>query len=178
MPRARSQQDLERELGAMEFAVHGLPQTQGSMKGLVRGKRAILVHDKPGLVPWRKSIAAVARAKGWGRGALLDGAIELEQVFVLARPASHFRSDGSLRPDAPPYPHKAPADLDKLERAVGDALTKVVWFDDRRIVSAPHRKVYGDRPGVALRIRRLTPELFDAREVARVSHVTKKRKSA
>ncbi|MCY3003009.1 MAG: RusA family crossover junction endodeoxyribonuclease [Planctomycetota bacterium] len=64
-------------------------------------------------------------------------------------------------------PHKAPADLDKLERAVGDALTKVVWFDDRRIVSAPHRKVYGDRPGVALRIPRLTPELFDARAAAK-----------
>ena len=170
MPRGRPMEQLERELGAMMFEVPGDPQTQGSMRAIVRGRRAVVIHDKSRLVPWRDSIAAVARSKGWGRGALLDGAVKIELAFFVTRPALHFGKTG-LRKFAPEHPHTNGGDLDKLVRAVGDALTGVVWRDDRRIVSCHAVKQYCDthgvEPGVMIAIERLSPELFDARAAAK-----------
>lgn len=65
---------------------------------------------------------------------------ELLIVFYLARPQKHFDRLG-LRPDAPPAPMGKP-DVDKLQRALLDALTGIVFEDDARIVRIVAEKRY------------------------------------
>lgn len=45
-------------------------------------------------------------------------------------------------------PATRPPDLDKLTRAVLDALTGIVWVDDRQVVALHSTKVQGATPGV------------------------------
>ena len=59
------------------------------------------------------------------------GPILLECEFVLPRSPSHYTSKGNLTKNAPTIPQN---DLDKLIRAVGDALSKVVYYDDVQVV--------------------------------------------
>jgi len=45
-------------------------------------------------------------------------------------------------------PATRPSDLDKLVRAVLDALTGIVWKDDAQVVALKATKVQGVTPGV------------------------------
>lgn len=129
---------------AFTFFVHGHPETQGSMRGFVRGKRAIVTSDNAKLKPWRAAIADTARAHGWG-SELLDGPIAVGLVFIFQRPDSHFGKRG-LKPSAPAFPCKG-HDLDKLTRAAGDALTGICWTNDARIVVLAPRQFFGCSEG-------------------------------
>jgi Holliday junction resolvase RusA-like endonuclease len=81
--------------------------------------------------------------------------------FYLRRPAEHFmpvnsrRSEVTLREDAPEYCEKTP-DLDKLVRAIFDALTDAdVWNDDSQVVKLVTTKYYAtdiQRPGVIITV--------------------------
>ena len=115
----------------MKLTVIGLPVSQGSKCARVVRGRAILTDgfgDKPRrLRDWRASVAACARL--WlqqnGMPAPLDGPVELTATFYLPRPKS--------APKRVLYPATKP-DLDKLTRAIGDALAKIAYTDDSRIV--------------------------------------------
>jgi crossover junction endodeoxyribonuclease RusA len=68
-------------------------------------------------------------------------------TFKLHRPLSHYGSGKNARlvkPSAPKHPAKVP-DIDKLTRAVLDALTSIVWVDDSQVVRLTASKVYVDR---------------------------------
>jgi Holliday junction resolvase RusA-like endonuclease len=78
--------------------------------------------------------------------------------FHFLRPRSHYRTGRNaalLRGDAPAYPAGRP-DLTKLVRAAEDALKGVVWADDGQVVGQGNRKVYGEKPGVRICVRRVT----------------------
>jgi crossover junction endodeoxyribonuclease RusA len=131
----------------IEFFVPGKPAQQGSKRHVGRG---IMVESNPRLKDWRASVALA------GRIAMTDDAPVKEPVhivleFVFSRPNSHFTKKG-LRPDAPAVFTNAP-DLDKLVRAIGDALTGIVWNDDRQIWQVVAKKLYGDKPGCLIRVR-------------------------
>lgn len=64
---------------------------------------------------------------------LWDEAISARFLFLVDRPKSHLRADGSLKPSAPRYPVAKP-DCLKLARAAEDALSGVVYWDDARII--------------------------------------------
>jgi hypothetical protein len=72
-------------------------------------------------------------------------------VFLLGRPRCHFRKDGvTLTPDAPLF-HTQPKDVDKLFRAVGDALTDCLYGDDGQTIFGCQLKRWaepGEEPGV------------------------------
>jgi hypothetical protein len=75
----------------------------------------------------------------------LTGALELRATFVFPRPKSHFgtgRNAGKLKPSAPALVTTRP-DLDKLVRAIGDALTGVVFSDDAHLAVVHAEKHYG-----------------------------------
>ena len=148
------------------FFVPGKPDAQGSMKGFVRGNRAILVHNSKGLLPWRNAIAYAAREAGWDGRLLLDGALRVHATFFYRRPQSHYWKSGQLKTTAPPYPHKSGKDTDKLQRAVGDALNGVVWTDDRRIVSWNPWRMWRAVEGALITVERLTHEVFETKEEA------------
>ena len=138
-------------LGADSFWVYGTPQTQGSMRAFVIGKRAVMTSTNKQLKSWRQRVAQAARDVGWG-DELIDGPVSVMMVFYVARPRSHFNAKG-LKTNAPELPASHVGDLDKLVRAIGDALTGVIWTDDRRIVSIVAEKHYAlGSEGVQIRV--------------------------
>lgn len=128
---------------SVDIFIAGKPETQGSMKGFVINGRAVLTSTNKNLKTWRAAIAAECPRL---EGGPFDGAVMVMVDFCFERPKSHFKKNGELRPDAPPYPHKMRCDLDKLQRAVGDALTGILWTDDCRIVQWNAVKFYCPGP--------------------------------
>jgi Holliday junction resolvase RusA-like endonuclease len=74
-----------------------------------------------------------------------DAAVAVHLEFRIARPKSHYRTGRNthlLRDGAPPRPTGKP-DIDKLSRAVLDAITSAgVWHDDAQVVQLQAAKVY------------------------------------
>jgi crossover junction endodeoxyribonuclease RusA len=99
------------------------------------------------LEPWRTAVAAAATTAMDGHE-LMTGPLQLKVVFVFARPGGHFgtgRNASRLKPSAPAYRDSAP-DVDKLLRAIGDALTGVVFRNDAQLVIVQAEKHYGEPP--------------------------------
>lgn len=152
---------------AIEFDVRGIPAPQGSPRAIRAGDRAILVTEasaafgaKGGktsaLAAWRHAIATEARA-AMGNDPLLAGPVRVAvELRPKPRPQAHFLRSG-LRADAPRW-HTSKPDADKLARAVLDALTGVVYADDRQVallVSGKRWPDVGEAPGARIRISRL-----------------------
>lgn len=120
---------------SVAFTTIGLPAPQGS-------KNKWGGEDNKRVKPYRDAISADAAAAMTGD--LFTGPVNLSVDFYFPRPKSHYRTGkhaGTLRDDAPVYVATKP-DLDKLLRAVGDALTGVVLRDDSQIVLTDARKLY------------------------------------
>lgn len=130
----------------IEFTVYGDPQQQGSMKGFVRGGKVALTSTNPRLDGWRTLVARQAQDVS---ECVLQGPVRVEAFFILPRPKS--------RPQWQIWPTSAP-DLDKLVRAVGDALTHIVVRDDSQIVEWIARKSWADedfKPGVHITVQEM-----------------------
>lgn len=124
----------------LSLSVIGTPYPQGS-KRLVQGRMVEASHQ---VRPWRTKIAAAARAE------LADTLmpafpagepVAMRLAFHMPRPKAHYRPNGELRDTAPTWNDKRP-DVDKLMRAVCDALTGIWWADDSQIVHATVAKRY------------------------------------
>lgn len=126
------------------FRVYGIPVTQGSMSAPRAG---VVIHKETReLKTWRKTVLVAAMANGYvGVGpAYEEGPWKVELVFWLPRPRTVKRAMPTAR-----------FDLDKLQRAVLDALTGYLWFDDGQVVECHAWKRYaddGEKPGVEIRV--------------------------
>lgn len=89
-------------------------------------------------------MALAARAAHTGPP--LDGSVRVKCLFTFARPKRHRRANGDLRDDAPWW-HGTRPDVDKLCRAILDAITGIVIGDDGQVCELVAGKVYGDEPG-------------------------------
>jgi Holliday junction resolvase RusA-like endonuclease len=105
----------------VSFFVYGLPAAQGSKRHVGKG---IMVETSKNLPSWRAAVIEYAQ-KAYA-GPPLDGALELTVTFWFPRPKS-AKKGARWKTTAP--------DVDKLARAVGDAL-KIAGtiVDDARIV--------------------------------------------
>lgn len=113
----------------VSFAVSGSPIAQGSM--VLMGGR--VHHASSGkLSAWRKAVGWSARAVM--RTQPLEGPLRVTLAFTVTTSAIR------------------PPDLDKLTRAILDALTAVVWLDDRQVVSLTATKTQGPLPGVVVTV--------------------------
>lgn len=116
----------------------------------MRDKNAKKLH------PWRDKIRDVAGEAYAGDP--IDGPVAVQLVFYMLRPATHFgsgRNSAVVKASAPRYPTVRP-DIDKLERAVLDAGTGVLWLDDSRIVEKHSYERYvetADDEGVKVTVR-------------------------
>ena len=158
------------------FEVRGRPVPKGSTTAfLVGGKnggkaRAVVAQGgskarRASLAEWGSAVRFEAmRAIAGGTEAAIEVEVarfhsmpvEVEVEFRLARPKNHYgtgRNEGVLKADAPPFPIGMP-DIDKLSRAVLDALTGAAFDDDARVARLAATKVFCDvgREGARIRI--------------------------
>lgn len=123
----------------IHFTVLGEPVPQGSMHS-PKGSSKML-HSKRGrgrtVAQWRKA-AKESAFLAMRRKKLIDGPVSVRVTFYLTRPISRPK-------EKYPYPDRKP-DLDKLQRALGDALEGVVITQDSRIVHWDPWKRYSDDP--------------------------------
>ena len=141
------------------FAVLGLPAPQGSKRHVGGGR---MVESSERVKPWRRQVAAAYRDHDFGD--VLDGPVSVTVDFYLPRPKSHYgtgRNAGALKPSAPAE-HLTMPDLDKLTRAVGDALTRLAWRDDSQIVAWHAYKHYATSAhpvGATIMIQEVMPNV-------------------
>lgn len=134
----------------LDFFAWGTPVPQGSKNAYVRGGRAVLVDANPQLKAWRAQVRAAAAAAvedaGWET---LDEPCRVHLGFTMPAPKRPRWDVPAVKPD-----------LDKLTRAVFDALTDAgVWKDDSRVVSMEVTKKYEDDeavPGVWVEVKSLS----------------------
>ena len=136
----------------LAFEVPGEPQPQGSTKAFKHrhSGRVMVTSDNTRLRPWRDAVCWHARQALFGREPLI-GPVKVRVEFRFARPGGHFGKRG-LRPAAP-REHVVRPDLDKLVRALLDALSDAgIWRDDAQVVETRARKRYHERPGAVVEI--------------------------
>lgn len=135
----------------------GRPRPQGSMRAIRdRAGNCRMVEggddqSKAKLRAWRKAVKTAART--WREThptfSPLTGPVQVRLSFRLARPKSHPRHVRT-------WPiSKQTGDIDKLERAILDALTGELFVDDAQVVGVVKTKDWGDPPGCEVRLRAL-----------------------
>lgn len=155
----------------LTFAVPGVPQPKGSLKAFrsARSRRVVVTSDNPKLARWQRAVrvsALEARARRDGRP--FPGPVVVACLFLLPRPKSYPKRV---------VHHTRKPDLDKLVRAVLDALAaKGLFGDDAAVVDLHASKAYvspGVFPGVVITVTdavALVPEgTLHARESAALS---------
>lgn len=155
----------------LTFTVHGIPVPQGSKTYLGHGRMVESGGQK--LKNWRHDVTRAAEeARDEHGGATLTGPLYLEVDFFMPRPRGHYgtgRNAHLVRDGAPEHPAGRP-DLDKLIRAVDDALTAAgLWKDDAQVVDISARKSYADDqvgPGASISVMPLSRTVGDAERVA------------
>ena len=131
------------------FTVYGEAAPQGSKRGFVikraNGSHGVaMVESSREVKSWRQQVAAAA-CQARASHKLATGPIRLELHFFRSRPKTHYGSGKRatrVKDSAPRYPVSKP-DVDKLTRAIGDALTGILWRDDSQVVSLVACKHWG-----------------------------------
>lgn len=138
------------------FSVIGDPKPGGSKNAIPLGRRnaagvfvpytrkdgtpLVNLQDSSGTAGtnWRADIRAACAAALDHAHELADGPLAVRVTFSHPGPAGRYgsgRNAGVLKPTAARYPHASKlADGTKLARALEDALTSLLWVDDRRVV--------------------------------------------
>jgi crossover junction endodeoxyribonuclease RusA len=115
------------------FTVIGHAQPQGSTKAFMpKGARyPVVTSDNPNLKGWRHLVADEAQRHA--SGGPLCGGVHVTLDFALQRPKSLPKRASQ---------HLKKPDIDKLARAVLDALTGILYHDDSEVVRLDVTKRY------------------------------------
>lgn len=118
--------------GGVAFKVHGKPKTQGSMWS-PKGSHNVIHQASDQLKTWRTLVADEGRI-AWQAGPI-EGRVNVNVTFRFMRPKCHMGTGGNAAKvkDSAPTHHTKHPDVDKLLRAILDALTGVIWIDDKQV---------------------------------------------
>lgn len=114
----------------IEFVVEGEPIPQGSKKIIPINGRSVMVEDNPKTKQWRKRV----KTSAWlamDEQAIHNGPVSIRAVFAFVRPESTEFDTKCTKPD-----------VDKLVRAIFDAMKGTIYSDDCRVIELNARKVY------------------------------------
>jgi Holliday junction resolvase RusA-like endonuclease len=140
----------------LQFTVFGVAQPKGNMRAIhMPGMKFPIVTDSNRSVKsWSQLVAeganrALAQLPDGERG-LLEGPVRLTIAFYMPMPQDLARKAKRGTPVA----HVKAPDWDKLSRAVSDALSQVVYRDDKQVVEAVVGKFYAleEPPHVDVRV--------------------------
>lgn len=132
------------------FEVTGLPIAQGSAVAFTSastGRPMLKPSNAAALAQWRQDLGAAAKRAGVP---MHTGPVELVAMFTFARPKSHYGKRG-IKPSAPAE-HAQRPDIDKLARALLDALTSIAYTDDSHVTLLTLGKTWADRPGCSVHV--------------------------
>lgn len=129
--------------------VPGAPAPQGSKRHVGNGR---MIESSKTVGPWRERVALAVHGLGWP---LLAGAVSVQLQFVLPRPTS------TPKRRTPPA-IKRP-DVDKLARAILDAITGIAFVDDSQVTNLHATKRLagiGEHAGVVIAVTDLSSPLL------------------
>lgn len=137
---------------SITFHVPGVPIPQGS-KVANRFGGGVRDANAAKLKPWRATVTAAA-LEARGDMPTMLGPVALDVEFSFPRPKSHYRTGRNadqLRDDAP-WLHTTKPDIDKLMRALCDAITDArIWRDDSQVALLTRVvKRYSPTPGMTV----------------------------
>lgn len=115
----------------IEFFVAGEPIPQGSKTNMpLPGGRVVMVESNRKTKPWRKAVKTAAWL-AMDDEAIHNGPVSIRVVFAFDRPGSTEFDTKCTKPD-----------VDKLVRAIFDAMKGTIYSDDCRVIELNARKVY------------------------------------
>ena len=134
----------------LAWTVDGDPVPQGSLRPMMAGGHPVLIYtNREPLALWRDAIRDACPVMEPDAGPW-----RVCIQFRMKRPAGHYSRSGILPRFEDATPCRRP-DIDKLVRAVLDALTMRVWRDDGQVVEVKASKRYSECPGVTIMVDRL-----------------------
>lgn len=137
----------------LQVFVPGIPLPKGSGSAIFRGgkpggflemaDKATKTRKSGGLKRWQRDIRDAATAAVGAHREPYDGPVILSLRFLMPKPKKPRFDVPASKPD-----------LDKLVRAVGDALSGIAYQDDSRVVWLKAAKSYASNggPGVAITV--------------------------
>jgi Holliday junction resolvase RusA-like endonuclease len=146
------------------FTVRGVCQPKGSTRAFAlpvkgafdhRGQqkyRAVTTSANPDLKSWETQVRTVCQTV-MNTHTMIEGPVELSAKFYLLRPPS-------VPAKKRPWPTSKP-DLDKLLRAVKDAMIGVVYRDDAQVVGFGDVNKYYDDAQQGARVEIVVREVVD-----------------
>lgn len=160
---------------SLSFSVSGIPQAQGGVRPVPTKQGVRLISTgSVGLQEWRNKVTQVAGfAVNLAHWEATGSPVEVELVFFLPMPKSAPKASRQI--GIAHHPRKP--DLDKLERAILDSLTRAgVYLDDAQVavLSAAKYQVADHRLcGVEVLVRAV-----DARDEAACGEALLRRRAA
>lgn len=142
------------EKATVTFTVPGLPAPQGSKKAFRAPKSGkILITENSKFVgPWRDRVALAAHMVWNGAPVLTEVPVKVRVEYVLKR------ATGTPKTRPTPPAIKNNGDIDKLDRAIFDAITGVIIADDKLVIESHSTKriaEIGEATGAVITIEEL-----------------------
>lgn len=133
----------------LQVTVEGKPLPQGSKVAFLRGKKIVMKESAEGLKEWRDHVASTVSTHMQYRGleCLEKTPMEVRLIFAMPRTKAMKPTDSLAMVQRP--------DIDKLERAILDALTGVVFKDDSQVCvvhKVKRRCAPGEPPNVFIEV--------------------------
>ena len=124
--------------------VPGTPEPKGSTKSFAtKTGKVVTTNDNPDTKPWQATVASFVRQEIGSAIVYPEGAVRIDLTFVMPR--------RSAEPKRFTPPHTRKPDLDKLVRAILDALSGLIYTDDNQVTcvnSSKRTAAIGEQPGV------------------------------
>lgn len=134
---------------AIAITVHGKPAPQGSKHATLHKQsgRIVTMESSKRVKPWRQSVKEAALNAMDGRTRIEDVPVRVEVIFCFDKPKSAPKRRRT-------WPiTRSSGDVDKLQRALLDALTDAgVFKDDSQVVHVVADKVFTDDPAAPLAV--------------------------
>lgn len=125
----------------VSFVVYSRAAPQGSKRHIGNG---VMIESSKRVKPFRADVRKAAESAALPPDWPMAAPMRVGMRFHFARPKSHFKGNGvALSKSAPEEATShGLGDLEKLARSVNDALSTVLFNDDRQVVEMHLAKAY------------------------------------